>query len=83
MAERLKLFVIVLKFKKIGESVNWLNSLGYTLDCVTDVQILFGDQILDPIINKIIVASKYLIFKSQAKKRITWNFVAPLLYMYT
>ena len=52
-------------WKKI---VDWLNSLGYRLGYYTDVQILFGDQRFDPIIKKINIATKYLIFKQKAKK---------------
>ena len=40
--------------------VDWLNSLAYRLGYFTDVQILFCGQRFDPIINKIIIASKYL-----------------------
>ena len=42
-------------------------SLGYYLGYFTDVQILFGDQKVDHIVNKIIIASKYLIFKQKTK----------------
>ena len=47
--------------------VDWLNSLGYRLGYFTDVQILFGDKKFDPIVNKVIIASKYLIFKQKTK----------------
>ena len=48
--------------------IDWFNSLGYRLAYLTDVQILFGDPKLDPILNKIIIACKYQIFKAKAKK---------------
>ena len=48
--------------------VDWLNSLAYRLGYFTDVQILFCGQRFDPIINKIIIASKNLIFKQKSKR---------------
>ena len=34
------------------EIIEWLNSLGYTLSDLTDVQIIFGELTYDPIINR-------------------------------
>ena len=47
--------------------IDWLNSLGYRLAYLTDVQILFGDPKLDPIVNTIIIMCKYQIFKTKSK----------------
>ena len=46
--------------------IDWLNTLGYRLAYLTDVQILFGDPKLDPIVNKIIIVCKYQIFKTKS-----------------
>ena len=46
--------------------IDWLNSLGYRLGYLTDIQILFGDPKLDPIVNKIIIICKYQIFKTKS-----------------
>ena len=47
--------------------VDWLNSLEYRLGYLTDVQIMFGAPTFYPIINKIIIATKFLIFRGKTK----------------
>ena len=47
--------------------VEWYNSFGYKLDYLTDVQIIFGDPRLDPILNRIILITKSEIFRKKTR----------------
>ena len=50
------------------EVINWYNTFGYNINYLSDIQILLGDQKLDPILNRIILTTKTLIFKNKSKK---------------
>ena len=50
------------------EVINWYNTFGYNINYLSDIQILLGDQKLDPILNRIILTTKTLIFKIKVKE---------------
>ena len=54
------------KVDKISkEIIDWLNSLGYKLGDLTDVQIIFGELTYDPIINRNRLETNSLIFEGK------------------
>ena len=66
------------------EVINWYNTFGYNINYLSDIQILLGDQKLDPILNRIILTTKTLIFKNKSKRnRVTLTQLkASLLYQF-
>ena len=48
--------------------VDWLNTLGLNLGYLTDIQILLGDKNWDPVVKRIIILVKSVIFKNKTKK---------------
>ena len=64
--------------------INWYDTFGYNINYLSDIQILLGDQKLDPILNRIIHTTKTLIFKNKSKRnRVTLTQLkASLLYQF-
>ena len=52
------------------ELVDWLNTHGLGLTYLTDSQILFGDRSWDPIINRIVIVVKCIIFRNKNRNKI-------------
>ena len=50
--------------------VDWLNSLDLSSGYLTDTQILFGDKNWDPVVNRIIIPVKSIIFKNKIKSKV-------------
>ena len=51
------------------EIVDLLNSLEYKRAYLFDTQIILGEPKIDPMINEIIIATTYLIFKGKSKNK--------------
>ena len=45
--------------------VDWLNTQGQNLEYLTDRQFMFGDRSWDPIVKRIIIVAKSIIFKKK------------------
>ena len=52
------------------ELVDWFNTHGLGLTYLTDSQILFGDRSWDPIINRIVIVVKSIIFNNKHRNKI-------------
>ena len=50
------------------EVINWYNTFGYNINYLSDIQIILGDKKIDPILNRIILTTKTLIFKNKKIK---------------
>ena len=52
------------------ELVDWLYTHGLGLTYLTDSQILFGDRSRDPIVNRIVIVVKFIIFKNKQRNKV-------------
>ena len=47
--------------------VDWLNKQGFSIEYLTDKQILLGGSTFDPVVNRIIITTKMAIFINKQK----------------
>ena len=66
------------------EVIDWHNKFGYNFTYLSDSQILLGDPKFDPILNRILLTTKVIIFKNKSKKKkVTLSHIkAKLLYQF-